>query len=169
MDAGIFGFGSKNLVKPPREHRHRKSKMSATSPLPALIAQKATPVAQLDGDWMLHLLVEEEQMWRHHSSTPPGCIIFSMAWELRYRVSEMCTAKGILSLELFTGRRPTGELFRHEINLHKYARSALRDSVLVFVDQMIRREIFEEVEEDTCNVLFQQFGEQAKSNFWSPC
>lgn len=42
---------------------------------------------------------------------------------------------GILLLELFTGKRPTDELFRDGMNLHNFVNMALEDHVMVIVDQ----------------------------------
>ncbi|KAA8549384.1 hypothetical protein F0562_001068 [Nyssa sinensis] len=44
---------------------------------------------------------------------------------------------GILLLEIFTGRRPTDELFKDDLNLHKFAKMALPGRVMVIVDQSI--------------------------------
>ncbi|WOG89100.1 hypothetical protein DCAR_0208336 [Daucus carota subsp. sativus] len=42
---------------------------------------------------------------------------------------------GILLLELFTGRRPTDEIFRDGVNLHNFVSMALTDEIMVVVDQ----------------------------------
>lgn len=42
---------------------------------------------------------------------------------------------GILLLELFTGRRPTSEIFKDGANLHNFVKMALGDQVMVVVDQ----------------------------------
>ncbi|KAK1394290.1 hypothetical protein POM88_013346 [Heracleum sosnowskyi] len=42
---------------------------------------------------------------------------------------------GILLLELFTGRRPTDEVFRDGMNLHNFVNMAVGDQVMVVVDQ----------------------------------
>ncbi|KAA8517945.1 hypothetical protein F0562_015419 [Nyssa sinensis] len=42
---------------------------------------------------------------------------------------------GILLLEMFTGRRPTDELLKDNLNLHNYVKQALPDQVMELVDQ----------------------------------
>lgn len=44
---------------------------------------------------------------------------------------------GILLLEMFTGKRPTNEMFKEDLNLHNYARKALPDQILQIVDPVI--------------------------------
>ncbi|KAA8549391.1 hypothetical protein F0562_001075 [Nyssa sinensis] len=44
---------------------------------------------------------------------------------------------GILLLEIFTGRRPTDELFKDDLNLHKFAKMVLPGQVMEIVDQSI--------------------------------
>lgn len=50
---------------------------------------------------------------------------------------------GILLLEMFTGRRPTGEFFEDGINLHDYVKKALPDQVLKIVDPLLLVQEFE--------------------------
>ncbi|KAA8549388.1 hypothetical protein F0562_001072 [Nyssa sinensis] len=44
---------------------------------------------------------------------------------------------GILLLEIFTGRRPIDELFKDDLNLHKFAKMVLPGQVMEIVDQSI--------------------------------
>lgn len=42
---------------------------------------------------------------------------------------------GILLLEMFTGKRPTGTEFREALSLHNYVKMALPDNVIDIADQ----------------------------------
>ena len=57
---------------------------------------------------------------------------------------------GILVLEMFTGRRPTDEMFKDSFNLHNFVRMALPERLVQIVDPNIStREVDEtETEED---------------------
>lgn len=44
---------------------------------------------------------------------------------------------GILVLEVFTGKRPTDDMFKDGLNLHSFAEVALLDEVTVVVDPML--------------------------------
>ncbi|KAJ9159513.1 hypothetical protein P3X46_025019 [Hevea brasiliensis] len=44
---------------------------------------------------------------------------------------------GILLLEMFTGKRPTNDMFKEDLNLHKLAKSALPDGVAEILDPII--------------------------------
>uniref|UniRef100_A0A2N9G4I6 non-specific serine/threonine protein kinase n=1 Tax=Fagus sylvatica TaxID=28930 RepID=A0A2N9G4I6_FAGSY len=50
---------------------------------------------------------------------------------------------GILLLEMFTGRRPTDELFKDNLNLHNFVKLALPGRVMEIVDQSIFNEVGE--------------------------
>ncbi|XP_055826746.1 probable LRR receptor-like serine/threonine-protein kinase At3g47570 [Solanum dulcamara] len=47
---------------------------------------------------------------------------------------------GILLLEMFTGRRPTDEMFKDSLNLHNYANAALPDRVMHITDPILLQE-----------------------------
>ncbi|KAK4740950.1 hypothetical protein SAY87_024538 [Trapa incisa] len=48
---------------------------------------------------------------------------------------------GVLVLEIFTGKRPTDEMFRDGLNLHSFARAALPGQVSQIVDPFLLQEI----------------------------
>lgn len=50
---------------------------------------------------------------------------------------------GILLLEMFTGRRPTDEMFKDSLNLHNYANAALPDRVMHITDPILLQELDE--------------------------
>ena len=50
---------------------------------------------------------------------------------------------GILLLEMFTGRRPTDELFKDDLNLHNFVKLALPGRVMEIVDQSVFNEVGE--------------------------
>ncbi|XP_006362995.2 probable LRR receptor-like serine/threonine-protein kinase At3g47570 [Solanum tuberosum] len=47
---------------------------------------------------------------------------------------------GILLLEMFTGRKPTDEMFKDNLNLHNYANAALPDRVMHIADPILLQE-----------------------------
>lgn len=47
---------------------------------------------------------------------------------------------GILLLELFTGKRPTDEIFKNSMNIHVFTEKALAEDVLQIVDPLLRSE-----------------------------
>ncbi|XVF83918.1 hypothetical protein PTKIN_Ptkin16aG0532600 [Pterospermum kingtungense] len=49
---------------------------------------------------------------------------------------------GILLLEMFTGRRPTDEMFKENLNLHNFVKSALPDHVTEVADPTLLEECF---------------------------
>ena len=53
---------------------------------------------------------------------------------------------GILLLEMFTGKRPTDDMFRDGLNLHNYVVAALPDQVAEIMDSILVEEIREEEE-----------------------
>ncbi|KAB2597957.1 LRR receptor-like serine/threonine-protein kinase [Pyrus ussuriensis x Pyrus communis] len=50
---------------------------------------------------------------------------------------------GILLLEMFTGKRPTGDMFQGSSNLHNYVKAALPEQVLDIVDPVLIQEKWE--------------------------
>ena len=44
---------------------------------------------------------------------------------------------GVLLLEMFTGRRPTDDMFKDGLNLHNYIKMALQEQVMQIVDQTL--------------------------------
>ncbi|PON49395.1 Mitogen-activated protein kinase kinase kinase [Trema orientale] len=56
---------------------------------------------------------------------------------------------GILLLEMFTGRRPTNEIFKDDMNLHNFVKMALMPggNVVEIVDQSLLQEEIENIEE----------------------
>ena len=59
---------------------------------------------------------------------------------------------GILVLEMFTGRRPTDEIFKDNQNLHNYVKMTFPDNLLQIVDPtLIRRE--ESREEENIDIF----------------
>ncbi|KAA8543744.1 hypothetical protein F0562_022079 [Nyssa sinensis] len=69
---------------------------------------------------------------------------------------------GILLLEMFTGRRPTDELFKDDLNLHNFAKMALPGRVMEIVDPSLQSEGIEEVTsgsaETECLISITQLG-----------
>lgn len=51
---------------------------------------------------------------------------------------------GILLLEMFTGKRPTDDVFKDNLNLHTFVKTALYDQVSEIVDFILLREREEE-------------------------
>lgn len=47
---------------------------------------------------------------------------------------------GVLLLEMFTGKRPTDDMFKEGLNLHKFAESALPNRVNEIVDPILFQE-----------------------------
>ncbi|XP_010277679.1 PREDICTED: LRR receptor-like serine/threonine-protein kinase EFR [Nelumbo nucifera] len=58
---------------------------------------------------------------------------------------------GILLLEMFTGKRPTHEMFKDDLNLHKFAKMALPEQVMEILDPMLQEEEDETNEEGRIN------------------
>lgn len=52
---------------------------------------------------------------------------------------------GILLLEMFTGKRPTDGIFKDGLNLHKFAKMGLLDSVAKVLDPILVREAEETI------------------------
>ncbi|XP_059429304.1 putative receptor-like protein kinase At3g47110 [Corylus avellana] len=57
---------------------------------------------------------------------------------------------GILLLEIFTGRRPTDELFKDDLNLHNFVKLTLQGQVTQILDQSISNEVGETKNIVTC-------------------
>ena len=51
---------------------------------------------------------------------------------------------GILLLEMFTGKRPTNDMFKDDFDLHNFAKAALPDRVAEVVDPILLQEIEKE-------------------------
>ncbi|PKI42629.1 hypothetical protein CRG98_036911 [Punica granatum] len=51
---------------------------------------------------------------------------------------------GILMLEMFTGKRPTDDMFRDGLNLHLFAKAAFPERVLQIIDPVLLRESHDE-------------------------
>lgn len=47
---------------------------------------------------------------------------------------------GIVLLEMFTGKRPTNDMFKDGLSLHNYAKTALPDGVMNIVDPFLLSE-----------------------------
>ncbi|KAJ9184148.1 hypothetical protein P3X46_007918 [Hevea brasiliensis] len=60
---------------------------------------------------------------------------------------------GILLLEMFTGKRPTNEMFNDSFNLHNYTEAALPDKVEKILDPSIVQEIKEEMSSKDSHVV----------------
>lgn len=49
---------------------------------------------------------------------------------------------GILLLEMFTGKRPTDEIFEDGLNIHRYAKMAIPERLMTIVDpSLLQREV----------------------------
>ncbi|RWR78764.1 putative receptor-like protein kinase [Cinnamomum micranthum f. kanehirae] len=55
---------------------------------------------------------------------------------------------GILLLELFTGRRPTEEMFKNGLTLHEFSKMAFSDRVMEIADPLL---VEENDRDDACN------------------
>ena len=53
---------------------------------------------------------------------------------------------GVIVLELFTGKRPTNDMFKDGLNLHNFAKMALPDKVIEILDPTLVCDIEEEEE-----------------------
>ncbi|KAF5446747.1 hypothetical protein F2P56_032350 [Juglans regia] len=65
---------------------------------------------------------------------------------------------GILLLEMFSGRRPTDELFKDDLNLHKLVKLALPGRVMEILDESVLNEVGETKNLVTCLILVFQIG-----------
>ncbi|KAI3470869.1 hypothetical protein Pfo_027532 [Paulownia fortunei] len=65
---------------------------------------------------------------------------------------------GILLLEMFTGRRPTDDLFKDGLSLHKYAKTALSNHVIDIVDPtlLLLKKDEEEATDTSSSVILQE-------------
>lgn len=50
---------------------------------------------------------------------------------------------GILLLEMFTGKRPTDEMFKDGLTLHNFARAAIPDGVLGIIDPTLQEKLLQ--------------------------
>ena len=57
---------------------------------------------------------------------------------------------GILLLELFTGKRPTNEMFKGDLSLHCFVKEALGDQITTILDHAVLQDI--ESQEEDCNL-----------------
>ena len=57
---------------------------------------------------------------------------------------------GIFLLEMFTGRRPTDELFKDDLNLHNFVKLALPGRAMEIVDQAVFNKVGENKNIVTC-------------------
>ncbi|CAI8588387.1 unnamed protein product [Vicia faba] len=61
---------------------------------------------------------------------------------------------GILMLEMFTGRRPTNEVFENGQNLHNYVATSFPDKVLKILDpRLVSRVVTEKIQDENCEIL----------------
>lgn len=60
---------------------------------------------------------------------------------------------GILLLEIFTGKRPTDEMFNDSFNLHNYTETALPDEVEKILNPSLAQEIKEEISRRDSHVV----------------
>lgn len=59
---------------------------------------------------------------------------------------------GILLLEMFTGKRPTDDIFKQDLNIHQFTDMALPEHVMDIVDPSLLLEIDDEDDDDrSCN------------------
>ncbi|XP_022764250.1 probable LRR receptor-like serine/threonine-protein kinase At3g47570 [Durio zibethinus] len=61
---------------------------------------------------------------------------------------------GILLLEMFTGKRPTGEMFTENLNLHNFVKTALPDRVAEITDPILLQESFNESSQNDNRLLW---------------
>ena len=64
---------------------------------------------------------------------------------------------GILLLEMFTGKRPTDEVFKEDVNLHNFVKAALPERVVEITDPILLQERVtgETTSNHTCNASSQ--------------
>ncbi|XP_028098542.1 putative receptor-like protein kinase At3g47110 [Camellia sinensis] len=118
----------------------------------------------IDVAFALHYLHNECQMPIVHCDIKPSNILLDN--DLTAHVSDFGLARllnvyvpievstrgdtysfGILLLEMFTGRRPTDELFKDDLNLHNFAKMALCGRVTEIVDQFLSSEVMQGVQD----------------------
>ncbi|CAL5363830.1 unnamed protein product [Camellia sinensis] len=63
----------------------------------------------------------------------------STLWEVRSQQREMCIAIRILLLEMYTGKRPSDDMFKDSLNHHNFVRLALPHRVADVTDPMLFR------------------------------
>ncbi|XVF83990.1 hypothetical protein PTKIN_Ptkin16aG0539100 [Pterospermum kingtungense] len=71
---------------------------------------------------------------------------------------------GVLLLEMFTGRRPTDEMFKENLNLHSFVRTALPNHVVEITDPILLQEIFRG--ETRINNTFNERSEKGNKLLW---
>ncbi|KAI0524074.1 hypothetical protein KFK09_003438 [Dendrobium nobile] len=60
---------------------------------------------------------------------------------------------GIMLLELFTGRRPTDEIFKHDLSLRDYAESSDIDNLVEIIDPCLISEAQNRVQDSRFDIL----------------
>ncbi|KAK9903726.1 hypothetical protein M0R45_001026 [Rubus argutus] len=64
-------------------------------------------------------------------------LLQNMVWVARVSTNGDVYSFGILLLELFTGKRPTDQMFSGGLNLHNYAKAVLPDHVTKIADSLV--------------------------------
>ncbi|XP_022747974.1 receptor kinase-like protein Xa21 [Durio zibethinus] len=72
---------------------------------------------------------------------------------------------GILLLEMFTGRRPTDEMFKENLNLHNFVKIALPNRVAEITDPSLLQQIFGG--ETMMNITFNESSQKENRLLWS--
>ncbi|KAK2633234.1 hypothetical protein EUGRSUZ_L00183, partial [Eucalyptus grandis] len=67
----------------------------------------------------------------------------SSSIELKGSLGYIAPSFGVLILEMFTGKRPTDDMFENGMNLHRFAKAALVDQVEKAIDPLLLEEINE--------------------------
>ena len=62
---------------------------------------------------------------------------------------------GILLLEIFTGKKPTDDMFREGLNLHELAKSALLDVVIAILDPVLLQDVGAMEANTNCDILME--------------
>lgn len=70
---------------------------------------------------------------------------------------------GILVLEMFSGRRPTDEIFKDGLNLHSFVKTALPESLMQIIDPNIITATEEERELSNSNGNLSEMSAKARS------
>lgn len=70
---------------------------------------------------------------------------------------------GILVLEMFTGRRPTDEIFKDGLNLHSFVKTALPESLMQIIDPNLITATEEERELSNSNGNLSEMSAKARS------
>lgn len=70
---------------------------------------------------------------------------------------------GILVLEMFSGRRPTDEIFKDGLNLHSFVKTALPESLMQIIDPNLITATEEERELSNSNGNLSEMSAKARS------